>query len=336
MQIALSVSTFVAALFLTGWFRRYALAQRMLDVQNERSSHAVATPRGGGLVIALTVVSALLLLGVTGVLPARSMWAMVGGSLAVAVIGFVDDRGHVAPRWRLLGHFTAAAWVVGWLGGLPPLPFFGVVLDLGWVGHTLAVLFAVWLLNLTNFMDGIDGIAAVEVITACVGGVLAGMVAASEGSWLVPVILASTTLGFLCWNWPPAKIFMGDVGSGFLGLMMAALALQAGWERPALFWAWVILLGAFVVDATITLARRVSRGEKFYVAHRSHAYQRAARRFGSHRPVTLAVGLINVAFLLPVALLVANGTLDGFVGVLLTYVPLAVVVWWIGGGTASD
>jgi Fuc2NAc and GlcNAc transferase len=333
MQLALAFSAFVAALFLTGWFRRYALAQRMLDVRNERSSHVVATPRGGGVVIALTVLSALLVMGATEVLPSRSVWAMVGGSIIVTLIGFMDDRGHIAPRWRLLGHFVAAAWVVGWLGGLPPLPFFGVVRNLGWVGDILAVFFVVWLLNLTNFMDGIDGIAAVEVITVCVGGVLAAGVVAPAGPWLAPVVLASTTLGFLCWNWPPAKIFMGDAGSGFLGLMVAALALQAGWDRPALFWAWVILLGAFVVDATVTLMRRVSRGEKFYVAHRSHAYQHAARRVGGHLPVTLAVGLINVAFLLPVALLVANGTLDGFAGVLLTYIPLAGIVWWMGGGT---
>ena len=332
----LPLGAFLAALWLTGWLRRYALARRLLDVPNARSSHAVATPRGGGVAIVLPTLIALPLVVAIGGLAWPTVWGLLGGGALVALVGFADDLGHIAPRWRLLGHFAAAAWVLVWLGGLPPLPLFGLVLGLGWLGHGLAALYLVWLLNLTNFMDGIDGIAGVEVIIVSLGGMLLYLVAAPGNTvWLVPLVLASATLGFLVWNWPPAKIFMGDAGSGFLGLMLAALSLQAAWVAPALFWSWVILLGAFIVDATVTLTRRVARGERFYEAHRSHAYQHAAQRWRAHLPVTLAVAAIDLCWLLPIALLVAFGSLDPVLGVLIAYAPLVAAVLWLRAGEAS-
>jgi len=333
--VVLAVS--LASLWLTGRFRRYALGRRLLDVPNARSSHTVPTPRGGGVAIVLTSLAAFLLLGLAGVLGWRLVWGLLGGGAWVALIGYTDDRGRmVLRRWRLLGHFAAAAWALAWLGGLPPLPILGSIRELGWIGHGLAILYLVWMLNLTNFMDGIDGIAAVEAITVCLGGVLLFLVVLPGNSWwLAPLVLASATLGFLVWNWPPAKIFMGDTGSGFLGLTLAALSLQAGWVFPTFFWSWVILLGVFVVDATVTLLRRVVHRERFFEAHRCHAYQHAARRWGAHQPVTLAVGVINVCWLLPIALLVALGRLDGLLGVLIAYSPLVGMAVWLKAGEPS-
>ena len=336
MALALSAAAFLATLWLTGQVRRYALTHQLLDVPNARSSHTVATARGGGVAIVLTTLVALLVLGSIGLLAWSSVRGLSGGGALVALIGFVDDRWHIAPRWRLLGHFAAASWVLVWLGGLPPLPAMGFVLELGWLGHSLAALYLVWLLNLTNFMDGIDGIAGIEAITVSLGGALLYLVAVPGSTqWLAPLVLASATMGFLVWNWPPAKIFMGDAGSGFLGLMLATLSLQAAWVAPRLFWSWVVLLGAFVVDATVTLIRRVARGEKFYEAHRSHAYQHAAQRWGAHLPVTLAVGAIDLCWLLPVALLVALEMVEPLVGVLIAYAPLVAAAVWLDAGKPS-
>jgi Fuc2NAc and GlcNAc transferase len=336
LPVGLPVAVFLTALWVTGRFRRYALAQRLLDVPNARSSHAVATPRGGGVAIVLTTLVALLLLGSIGSLAWSSVWGLSGGGALVALIGFVDDRWHIAPRWRLLGHFSAAAWVLVKLGGVPPLTAMGFVLDSGRLGFAIAALYIVWMLNLTNFMDGIDGIAGVETITVCLSAAfLSGVAAPGEQLWIAPLVLASATLGFLVWNWPPAKIFMGDAGSGFLGLMLAALSLQAGWVVNRLFWSWLILLGVFVVDATVTLIRRLAHGERFYEAHRSHAYQHAAVQRGAHLPVTVAVGVINLCWLLPVALLVALGWLDGLLGVLIAYAPLVVVAVRLKAGRPS-
>jgi Fuc2NAc and GlcNAc transferase len=202
----------------------------------------------------------------------------------------------------------------------------GFALVTGWLGYAIGLLYLVWMINLTNFMDGIDGIAGIETITVCLSGAfLSGVVAPGHRVWIAPLVLASATLGFLVWNWPPARIFLGDAGSGFLGLMLAALSLQAGWVDSRLFWSWVILLGVFVVDATVTLIRRMAQGERFYEAHRSHAYQHAAvHGGGAHLPVTVAVGVINICWLLPVALIVALGWVDGLLGVMISYVPLVV------------
>lgn len=329
--VLLTFIVFVASWGLTGWFR----GQAPLDVPNSRSSHSIATPRGGGVAIVLSTLVALLVLGWTDWLAWPSVWGLCGGGAVVALIGFVDDHGHVRRRWRLIGHFAASVWVLAKLGGAPPLTAMGLTLDSGWLGFAIVALYLVWMLNLTNFMDGIDGIAGVEVLTVCLSGVLLNEVAAPGARlWITPLVLASATLGFLMWNWPPAKIFMGDVGSGFLGLMLAALSLQAAWVVDRLFWSWVILLGVFVVDATLTLIRRVARGERFYEAHRSHAFQHAARP-GAHAPVTLAVGAINLCWLLPLALLVALGLLDGLLGVLIAFAPLVAAALWLGAGKPS-
>lgn len=310
---------------LTGVLRRYALSHSLLDVPNQRSSHTVPTPRGGGLAIVVSFLALICFPGSTASLSRSVLIGLAGAGFWVALVGFLDDRGHIPARWRLLAHFLGAAWALAWLGGLPPVPILGYWLDSGWLGNVLAAVYLVWLLNLYNFMDGIDGIAGIEAITVCLGAAgLAWLSGADSLSWLLPLLLASAVFGFLCWNFPVARIFMGDAGSGFLGLVLGILSLQAAWEVPRLFWAWLILLGVFIVDATLTLLRRLVRGEKLYQAHRSHGYQHAARRYGSHRVVSLTVGAINVCWLLPLAMLVALQWLDGMVGLVVAYAPL---VW---------
>ena len=214
----------------------------------------------------------------------------------------------------------------------------GQVVDLSWLGQGLAVLYLVWLLNLYNFMDGIDGIAGIEAITVCGGGVLLGWLffGADWSAYLSlgqpALLLAAATAGFLLWNFPRAKIFMGDAGSGFVGLLLGLLSLHAGWLAPELFWGWGILLGVFVVDATLTLLRRLLRRERVYEAHRSHAYQHAARHHGSHIPISLTVAAINLLWLLPLATLVVLGHLNGLAGILLAWTPLVILALYYQAG----
>ncbi|TAK64093.1 glycosyltransferase family 4 protein [Methylobacter sp.] len=320
--------TSAASWTLTGFLYRYALSKNLIDIPNERSSHSTPTPRGGGVAIVTSFLVVLPVLNWLGLLSTPVCLALWGAGCAVAVTGFLDDHGHIAARWRLLVHFTAAAWGLYWLDGFPPITIFGYLLDLGWLGYVGATVYIVWLLNLYNFMDGIDGIAGIEAITVCCSGALMiWLVAPDSTAWMLPVLLATAVLGFLFWNFPPARIFMGDAGSGFLGIMLALLSVQAAWVEPRLLWVWLILLGAFIVDATVTLCRRVVRGEKFYEAHCSHAYQCASRVSGAHRIVTLAVGAINVFWLLPVAGLVALEKLEGIVGLIMAYFPLFLLAY---------
>lgn len=322
---------------LTGFLLQYALAKNLIDIPNERSSHSAPTPRGGGVAIVASFLGALPVLNGFDLLSTSSCLALSGAGGAVALTGFLDDHGHIAARWRLLVHFCASAWGLYWLGGFPPLAAFGYMLDLGWLGYLCAAFYIVWLLNLYNFMDGIDGLAGIEAITVCCSGaLLTWLVAPDSSAWLPPAFLSSAVLGFLVWNFPPARIFMGDAGSGFLGIMLALLSVQAASVEPQLLWVWLILLGVFIVDATLTLCRRVLRGKKFYQAHRSHAYQYASRILGAHRPVTLAIGAINVLWLTPVAGLVALDKLDGIAGLMLAYSPLLLLAYRYKAGARQD
>jgi len=318
---------------LTGLIRRYALANSLMDVPNERSSHSIPTPRGGGVSIVIIFLLGLAILWLTSLLDNDPFLALMGAGLLVAIIGFMDDHGHIAARWRLLAHFCAAAWLLFWLGGLPPLSLFGVTFDLGWAGHLLSSVAVVWLLNLYNFMDGIDGIAGVEAFsTTLVASLIFLFVLDHQGMASLHMLMAAAVAGFLVLNFPPAKIFMGDAGSGFLGLMLGALVLYSAHIAPQMLWAWLILLGVFIVDATYTLVRRLLRGDKVYEAHRSHAYQYASRKYGSHLSVTLAVLVINLFWLAPWSLAVVFGVVDGAVALLTAYVPLLWLAWYFHAG----
>ena len=305
---------------LTWLVRRYALSRQLIDVPGERRSHRTATTRGGGLAIVLTFLCGLSILYAAGLVPRSVLAAICGGGGLVALIGFVDDHRHVPAYLRLLTHFLGAAWALYWLGVPPGTGFASVP---AWVFTGLAAVWIVWLVNLYNFMDGIDGIASIEAITVCFGAALLYfIVLPASGLWLGPALLLASVAGFLYWNYPPARIFMGDAGSGFLGFVLAAFCIQATWSGAGMFWAWIILLGVFVVDSSVTLVRRMLRGQKLHKAHRSHAYQYASRKHGTHERISLAVGAINLVWLLPLSLLVASANLDGRIGLAIAYAPL--------------
>jgi len=322
--VATVIAGLVLSVTLTGLMRHYALSTQLLDRPNERSSHTVPTPRGGGVAIVATQLLLATLLACTGHLVWPLWSALAGSGLLVATLGFLDDRRPLPARWRFAGHLLSAAWVLMWLGPIPPVPMLGFTVNLGLGGLGLSALYLVWSINLFNFMDGIDGLASLEAIGVACGGALVWWIVQPDGAWPLALLFSASVAGFLVWNFPPARIFMGDAGSGFLGLVVAVLALWSSRENAHLFWSWLILGGCFMVDATTTLVRRVRRGERFNEAHRSHAYQYASRRHRSHKVVTLAVAAINVLWLLPLAVLVAMQKVDGVTGVLVAYSPL---VW---------
>ena len=300
-NILIFAATLILAIVLTGLVRRYALRVNLLDVPNQRSSHYVATPRGGGLGIAVVFLGVVTGLYFCGSLPTDVFSSLAVGGVLVAGIGFVDDHRHVPANWRFLIQIIAATFAVTMLGGLPEIQLGNKSVDLGIAGDAMAIIFTVWLINLYNFMDGIDGIAAIEAL--CIAGSVIAISSDGDGGFITPllVIFAATVLGFLVWNWPPAKIFMGDVGSGFIGFILAMFAIISSSMGLLPVWSWLILAGVFVVDSTITLVTRVINGEEWYSAHNSHAYQKASRRLKGHKPVTLSVLMINIFWLLPMA-----------------------------------
>ncbi len=329
-------SVFVVAIFsffLTWLLRRYALVKSIIDIPNARSSHSIPTPRGGGVAIVISFLASLPFLYFAGQLDLSVMYALLCTGFGIALLGFLDDHGHIAAGWRLLGHLMASIWFLFWLGGLPAVVFFGYKIHLMWIGDVLAAVYLIWMLNLYNFMDGIDGIASIEAICVCLCGAFLYYYLGYSTAAILPILLAASIIGFLCWNFPPAKIFMGDAGSGFLGFILAGLSLQAAWIAPQLLWSWIILLGVFIVDATLTLLRRLIRREKVYEAHRSHAYQYAARHYYAHKPVTLVVGIINILWLFPWAFMVAILKVDGAVAMLIAFAPLILLAVKFNAGT---
>jgi Fuc2NAc and GlcNAc transferase len=272
-----------------------------------------------------------------GCSPASIAVAVAGGGAIVAAVGFMDDHGHV-PAWqRLICHFVGAAWVVWWLGVLPPVDFGAGPIDLGAAGTLLLLVGLVWFLNLFNFMDGIDGIAAVQALSmSLTAAILLWLKPGGLEPTLPLILLAVAAAGFLAWNWPPAKIFMGDVGSGYLGLALGATALWTVTEGWLSVWVWLILAAAFLVDATVTLVTRVVAGAAFSEAHRSHAYQRLSRHWGNHRSVTLAVAVVNIVWLGPWALVAALWPAIGSACTVLALAPLVFAVIWIGAGKPGE
>jgi Fuc2NAc and GlcNAc transferase len=191
-------------------------------------------------------------------------------------------------------HLAAAVWAIYWLGGLPFLDLGFTRLSLHLIGALFAVIGVAWMINLYNFMDGIDGIAGIEAISV---GIMGGAFETFSGAVnlaMVCLLLALAAAGFLVWNWPPAKIFMGDVGSGFLGFSFAMLALSSEHLKAAPLLVWIVLLGVFLVDSTATLIGRIKRGERWYEAHRTHAYQYAVQAGYNHKQVALAVLGLNL------------------------------------------
>ncbi|WP_171526535.1 MraY family glycosyltransferase [Acinetobacter indicus] len=323
---------FILAFALTYFMRAYALKKNIIDNPNERSSHSVPTPRGGGVAVVCSYLLAVTVLIYSQQLTVHIGLTLIAAGFVIALLGFLDDHGHINSMLRLAIHFLVAIGVVISLGGFAEVTAFNG-LALGFVANIIAVLFLVWLLNLYNFMDGINGIASVEAITTTVSmAILYAVLNISVNSdilWL----LAACVFGFLLWNFPKAKIFMGDACSGFLGLTLGIWALIALKENLALFCAWIICLGVFVVDATYTLIKRVLSGYKMYDAHRSHSYQILSRKWGSHTPVTLAVAAINLLWLLPLAYYTVTQPLayPEFM-VLVAYLPLILIAMKLKAG----
>ena len=335
-----SFCVLLVSLVLTGVIRHYALSSNVLDIPNQRSSHTIPTPRGGGLAIVLAFSCALAYLAWKQQLASWILFVL-STPLLVAAIGFCDDHAHVAARWRLLTHLLAALLALYFMRGFPllwlPAPVDGwlsrYVVNLAWFGYPLGAVLLVWLLNLFNFMDGTDGIAASEAVFVSLG--LAGFLYFIDRNlFSVCVAVAIAALGFLAWNWPKARIFMGDVGSGFLGLLLGILILLAARNAAILLYCGLILFGVFLVDASYTLIVRFVTGQKWYDAHCSHTYQHAAKRYG-HLPVLLAVHAINYMWLLPISIWVFLHPHRALLGMIAAYLPLLALAYTFKAGLAG-
>lgn len=286
-SIAVALASALATGLLVSFLRRRAI----LDHPNARSSHDTPTPRGGGLAVVPIVLIAWVV-GAGTELPA-GLIVILAGAWTLALLSWIDDLRSLSAGIRLAVQAAVVAVATHWLSTQGPV-FQGLLP--GWLDPLAAGILWLWFVNLFNFMDGIDGISGVETIS--IGGGIAALAALAADSVPQPAFgatIAAAAAGFLVWNWHPARIFLGDVGSvplGFLlGFLLLALAARGFWA-PAL-----ILPSYYLADATITLARRALRGERVWQAHSQHYYQRAVQSGLSHAQVSLAVLAANLVLI---------------------------------------
>lgn len=286
---------FLFSTCFTYFYIRYAWRHQLLDSPNARSSHTQLTPHGGGLIFLMLWILSTIALFFSHTLTVQQLSIFLPGTLLVASIGFFDDHYNLAARWRALAYLSAAMMSIIALGGFAKLILNeNIILTLGAFGTVFTVLAVLWSINLFNFMDGLDGIAASEAIFILSVG---GFFIEKTGGYEIALLawsLSACIAGFWIWNKPPAKIFMGDVGSATLGFIVMLLALwgEKQYGVPALL--WFILYGVFLVDATLTLLRRLLAGEPIYQAHRLHAYQRLNQAGFSHKKVLMMISCVNL------------------------------------------
>lgn len=264
--------------------RRYAVKKAIVDIPNERSSHTMPTPRGGGLAVMVTFYGALIYLYVSQQMDGRLFLALLC-ALPVVVVSFIDDLYPLSAKLRFGVQALSAIAALGMLGGTDTFRLAAFELSGIWI-NLLALLCILWMTNLFNFLDGIDGYAGSEAIFVGAGAYL---LFGNE----IALLIAAASLGFLFFNWHKASIFMGDVGSAPLGFIFAVLALHDAAEPS--FLGWVILLSLFWFDATVTLFRRFRNGETLSRAHKKHMYQRLHQAGFSHdRVVIMGMGVNSV------------------------------------------
>lgn len=287
MKIALLIlSLGLCSFLLTYLIRCFALRKKILSIPNERSLHDIPTPIGGGLAIVIAWYIGISIFFFIGVIDKDLYFALLSGVL-LTIVSFIDDLIGLKPSVRLFFHFITSIIAFYFLGGLRQLVIPGLNINYLYLIFPLAIIGMVWFINLFNFMDGVDGFASLEAVTICL------VIYFLSGN-VINILLVACILGFMFWNWPKAKIFMGDVGSTQLGFILVVLGIYFHNNYQFSILNWIMLSSPFWFDATFTLFRRWRNGEKLSKAHKKHAYQRIVQAGFSHLQVNVALIIINL------------------------------------------
>ncbi|HMM79479.1 MAG TPA: glycosyltransferase family 4 protein [Pyrinomonadaceae bacterium] len=294
--LALALVTAVISAAGVYFVRKWTLRKGMLDIPNERSSHSEPTPRGGGIVIAIVSLTAFAIYSLA--FRQEIAYGFLIGAVLIVVVSWIDDVRDLPPAIRIAVHVIAAALLLIDRGSYP-IFVGGEMTEVSTVlEFIVSLLFIVWFINAYNFMDGIDGIAGVQSLAASAGWCALGVIAEEPAVAVLACVIFATSLSFLLFNWQPAKIFMGDAGSAFLGFTFSGIGLLAppgSGIRILAFPVACLLLWPFMFDAFYTLVKRLLRHEKIWHAHRNHIYQQLVIRGYSHATVSIFYGVLALS-----------------------------------------
>ncbi len=301
---------FISTYFGVALFRRWSVKKGLLDIPNDRSSHVVPTPRGGGLVIA--IITALAYIASSWLFGYNLSYGYLIGSFLIVVISTLDDIFSVSVVWRFLVHGIAAGILIYDVGHFNPIyiPFYGQNIHFGIFGVGISALWIIWLINSYNFMDGIDGIAGIQAVVAGLSWLIAASISGFPGVVIMGGVVMSSSAAFLMHNWQPARIFMGDAGSAFLGFTFAAIPLifanEIKGDTGLVPYLAVLFVWFFVFDSIFTFVKRLLNGEKVWHPHRKHIYQKLVIAGLSHQSVSLIYGALAFGVAIPSAILISE------------------------------
>ena len=292
--------TVILGLIGTVGYKKIATHYGILAHPNFRNLHANPLPVGGGIVFSFVFVFSMFYIWWLNQISDELFWVLAVGGGTAALFGFLDDLKDIRASIKLLAQFFLSGWLLFWLDG-------GPLLSIDWIPALLAIpvtaLFLVWTVNAYNFMDGIDGMAVSGAVFVSGTITLVLLLVNSDSEFFSVFVLFFASIStFLFFNWPPASIFMGDSGSAFLGYIFGSLIIFTVMSGDISIWTWLIVFGYFFADTTVTQFMRIILVKKWYLPHRSHAYQNLARITGSHLEVTVGVLLYNVVWILPLTI----------------------------------
>lgn len=326
--LILSIVYVITSIFITLLILKISIKNNLFDIPNSRSSHTIPKPKGGGIAIIIPLATTVLILFSNEMISVEITKSIVIGLILITVIGLIDDYYNLSASIRIMAYLVGSGFSLHFIGGLEFISINENTFHLGNIGYFLGVIFLVWLTNLYNFMDGTDGFAATQTISVSIFCFFLFFLSENLPFYIIMLCIASTTIGFLYWNWAPAKIFMGDVGSCTIGFLFGLFCIYTENEGIISISVWTILLAPFIADATFTLIKRIINRERWYEAHNSHAYQKLYQHGFSHNQLALGLFAANIFLIWPLGYIAYTYKQYELLMLVLAYI-LLVITWFV-------
>jgi len=326
--VAIFILITLSSSVIIHFIRKYAIKNRLIDIPNNRSSHASPTPKSGGIAIVITMLITIMSLALYELIDINITLSMIVGLSIVATTGLIDDLKNLSINTRVIAYVFSIVISLYLIGGLKYISINNYDIYLNDAGYIIGLLLIFWIINLYNFMDGTDGFAAIQTICICLFVCYLFLVSNNAPFFILFFCLLSSTIAFLFWNWSPAKIFMGDVGSCSIGFLFGVFAIYTENQGVISLAVWLILLSPFIGDATYTLLKRIKNKEQWYKAHNSHAYQKIYQAGIKHNELALGLLVLNGVIVWPCAYF-ANSNNNLEIAMMLLSYSIIGIIWFL-------